>query len=276
MAIAAEDLAALNRNVEDLFDLFKGDVVAGRGLDTAVVDAVSDGATHVGQRAVERGLADELATYEQVMAHIQEAHETSSATAEGKQGSTMTKNTGKPVALEDVTADQLQAARPDLVESLEKAAAEAAAKAERTRAAAILRLAGEHSAPADLAAKAIENGDSVETFAMTLLGALKDRPAPKADAPPASAGERNEARLDAIRGTTPEPSGNAGVSEFDEGNPASADAKAFADLPEGEEKWRLQFEKHGNGEESAEQLQQVYGDVEVYLADKRNTAPRGR
>lgn len=117
---------------------------------------------------------------------------------------------------------------------------------------------------AELVQKAIDDGLSLEEAKDSFLSYHASR---------------KEGRLAAVRaehaatvGTDdPEPE----LADIDPSDPSGKAAKAqLAKLPEGEEKWKKQYEQHGDDElgMSAEQLQDEYGDVEFYLADKRHLA----
>jgi hypothetical protein len=113
--------------------------------------------------------------------------------------------------------------------------------------------------------KAIEDGLSVADAVDSFLSYMQSR---------------KEGRLAAVRAEHTETVGvddseaAAELTEFAEGAPEGKAAKtAFERLPEGDEKWKQGFEKHGDAAlgMTAAQLQDEFGDVEIYLAFKRHT-----
>lgn len=150
--------------------------------------------------------------------------------------------------------------------------------AERERIAAIQKCS-KGVAP-EVVQKAITDGASLSEAQATFLAYLQANP-PQAETPaPETAAAASEpkgdddakaARLAAVREGTPEPSGVDEVTTFSEGKDGDAAAKLAA-ITDPEEKLRAMFNEHGDTEEgmTAAQLQDEFGDVEIYLAYKRH------
>lgn len=70
--ISAEQLAELQRLVNEANDFFLAGVARGRGhrLPLAAVQAIADGRVHVGEKAKGLGLIDRIGTFDELMAHV--------------------------------------------------------------------------------------------------------------------------------------------------------------------------------------------------------------
>lgn len=66
--MTTEALAAIVRDLDVYHALFVADVAAGRGVEQAVAASWADGDVHVGEAAVQIGLADAVASFESVLA----------------------------------------------------------------------------------------------------------------------------------------------------------------------------------------------------------------
>lgn len=166
----------------------------------------------------------------------------------------------------------LKAEHPDLYAEVlsagEAAGIEKGTQQERERVAEIRKLS--EGVEPERVERAINEGLSADDAARDFLAYMQ---------------ASKEGRLAAVRSSTPEPSGNDDpdalaegddqVDEFDEAEPKGKNAaKKVAAMSEGDKKWTLQYQKFGDGESSAEQLQEEFGDVELYLAYKRHPLSR--
>lgn len=70
VAIGAEQLKTIQERIDAVYDQFVGAVARGRDMDEADVRKLADGRVHYGQAAVDLGLADGVATLDQVVNHL--------------------------------------------------------------------------------------------------------------------------------------------------------------------------------------------------------------
>lgn len=103
--ITAKQLAEWQRQVDELNSFFLQAVASGRGRDMATVQSWADGRVHIGQSAVDLGLADGVASFEDALNAMSQAVNTPS------KGKRMSANTEGPKA---ATIAELKAAFPDM------------------------------------------------------------------------------------------------------------------------------------------------------------------
>ena len=68
--VTEEMLADLQDKVDQINIVFKGSIVAGRGIDSAKLDSIADGRTYTASKSLELGLIDGIKTLEEVVANI--------------------------------------------------------------------------------------------------------------------------------------------------------------------------------------------------------------
>lgn len=66
-----EQIAEVQARVSEYGKHFRAAVARGRGMDAATVKALADGRVHMGQAAVDKGLADGVSSFEQVLDDLQ-------------------------------------------------------------------------------------------------------------------------------------------------------------------------------------------------------------
>lgn len=166
-----EGKAVLQAEVEAVADIFIASVAEGRGVDAkAVRERMADGRVFIGQAAVDNGLADRLASFDDVLSSAAPggAAGFSFATAAADKRSAANH---KETDMKFETAAQLEAAYPELVNQIREAAiasvdvsaardeghqagVDEATQAERDRVTAILEADGDH----DVTLSAIKDG----------------------------------------------------------------------------------------------------------------------
>lgn len=147
--ITDQQLAEMQRTVNAYYGAFVDAVARGRRMDRAKVEALADGRVHIGKAAVELGLADAVATFDQALADLrQRASARGQTTTKGTRMSEQTKtaadNGPQPATLADLKA-ACQGAPSDflLVQLEEQATVPQATKAWTVKLNADLKAANE-------------------------------------------------------------------------------------------------------------------------------------
>jgi signal peptide peptidase SppA len=149
-ALTEEAHASAQARVNDVYDVFVAKVARNRGISEAAVRATEAG-VFTGQKAVDLGLADEVSTVSEVFRRLAEhaAHpQSTTSTQQQQEHITMTT---EPTPTKD---------NPPALD--EKAIAQQAREAERTRASSIISAAVKLNVPAEEAQKLINQDLSVE------------------------------------------------------------------------------------------------------------------
>lgn len=212
---------AVQDRIDAMAAVFYEAVARNRGVDTeTALKNFGKGGIFVGKDAVKAGLADELGSFEGVLAEL--AGSRKSAARGGrdtrKQGISMSETNEQPAA---------SASAEDIAKAVEAAVAKTQA-AERTRLAGINKIAAAHGIAADKVNDAIAQGTSVAEFALAAADATV---AAAAAAAAAEAGKKDEAltalKKDEETASAVKPSTGAEASEDEE---IEATAKAVAGL----------------------------------------------
>lgn len=197
--ITAEHLADLQREINDLNDIFLQAVARGRGdrLPLAKVREVADGTLHVGLKAVEKGLIDHVGSFESMLTTLRNSLEkktmSKSSTAKADSSTTaavtvQTTNDAPPDKDKQADSDKAtmiaatanaQLLSPEALAEIDKrvASAQVVAQAdERKRCSEIRALCDQAKRP-NLAGKFIEAGTPVAEVQSTLFKAIcEDNP----------------------------------------------------------------------------------------------------
>jgi signal peptide peptidase SppA len=241
--------AELQAEVDDFYSQFVSTVAAGRkGLTEQRIRA-TEARVLKGEAAVAAGLADSVGTFEEVLADLSRGNSgRSSPSSTTMKGNRMNTSTGAPAAdlagqqtnEKPTTAAELRGAYPDLVLSIETAAA----SAERTRILGIAALAGVGSASATLIAEMQGDGKTTpEQAALRILNAQRE-----------ARGQQMQAIADVETVTAavrPAPS-----------SAVQLDAPAKATGPEG---WKAEWSASAD-------LQAEFGSAEVYASYMQGVA----
>lgn len=180
---------------------------------------------------------------------------------EGKMSKKTDDDVGTP-APTPLTAALLKEQQPDIHSAVVDEGKRLGVEAERERIKKI-RERGK-GIDAELVEKAINDGLTVESAVDSFLSYMQSQKEGRL------AANRDEHK-DTVGVDEPEPEEQ--LTEFTEGQPAGKAAKlSFSRLPEGEDKWKQGFERHGDAEleMDAAALREEFGDVELYLAYKRH------
>ncbi|MEO0478424.1 MAG: S49 family peptidase [Planctomycetota bacterium] len=229
----------IQAGVDRFLDWFVEAVAMGRDLSEEEVRALADGRVHFAEQAIELGLADEIASIDDVFASLLEGNGNLQARGLGT-GAVMTKTKEEePAAAQPTTADQLAAQFPTLVQGIrDEASAQGRAegeKAERARATGILRTAT--SSQQKLATKLVVDGASLDE-AQSQLHDDPDRE--KSSALAARMAAAPEPRNGAA--PAPTPAGDSGEAKPDEQaeDPLKAEFEKDPNKVEGEtfEQWK--------------------------------------
>lgn len=244
------DRADIQREVDAFHGLFVESVAAGRGIGLDEAKALGDGRVYVGTEAQARGLVDAIGSRKGAMREARQmARELAAITPAGNIAAGAHHDEEDPQMTKTIesAADLKQAANtPDMAPVPPTPKAEApvadapkpdAVQAERSRMVDILGLADANQQ--DLARSLIEKGATVADAAKELTADRR-----RHIAPPSSQSIGN---------------GNSGNL------PAANEASKIAAMPEGEEKWKAEFE-------ASKDLQAEFGDVATYAGWKRNEA----
>lgn len=177
--------ADMMREVENLYAQFTGLVGRGRGsrLDEAAARA-TEARVFIGEEAVTRGLADRVASLDEVLAELS-SNRGASASAPKTRRVNMTEQTkgAEAQANTEATAAQLAAARAE------------GAASERTRIAGILRHAEAEGRTAQAATLALETDLSAEQAGKVLAASPKESPAAASAVPSIGARAAAEAEI---------------------------------------------------------------------------------
>lgn len=201
-----EGAAAFQALVDAMAGVFVTSVARNRGVDTeTVLKDFGRGGIFVGMDAVQAGLADSLGSFETVLADLSAGNRKKPTGAQqSRKGTTMSDT---PAEAANTTVAPPAAPAVDV-----NAAVASALTAERTRTAGLDRIAAAHSVPADILAKAKEDGTDVAVFALAVadltakatadkqaaaLAALKDDDTPAAAAAP-SIGEKGTDTVESV------------------------------------------------------------------------------
>jgi signal peptide peptidase SppA len=150
--------AEIQKTVDAMGEVFVEAVARNRGVDTkTVLNDFGKGGTFVGKDAVKAGLADAVGDFESVLAELSAGRKKTQAA-----GSTARKGT----SMSDTPAEPAIEPKAETVDAAALVAS--ALAAERTRMAGIDRIAAAHAVPADVVAKAKEDGTDVATFALAV------------------------------------------------------------------------------------------------------------
>lgn len=87
--VTKEHLAEFKRNIESVFDSFKGAVKRGRKMSDEQLEKVADARVHIGSEGVALGLIDGVAPYAQVLADVSQGRAPSKTAKSGERKATM-------------------------------------------------------------------------------------------------------------------------------------------------------------------------------------------
>lgn len=191
----------LQSAVDAMAAVFYEAVAMNRGVDIeTALNNFGKGGIFVGKDAVKAGLADELGSFESVLAELSAGRKGASKSPSPRNGRTTMSETPEPTA--EATAIDNTKAIGDAVS--------AALASERTRNAGLDRIASAHAVDAAVLAKAKEDGTDVATFALAV-----------ADMATAKAAAKAAATITALQ-TDEQVAATAAASQVDEGESADA------------------------------------------------------
>lgn len=159
--LTEESQKILQAEVDDIYSIFVDDIARNRNISTEQAKLLADGRIHIGQKAIDLGLADEIISLDDIISK---------------------KVFGKGVRMDMITAEMITAEYlatncPKLLDSIKKDAFESGKKVgieeERTRIKGIKEIAIEGFE--SLSQKAIEEGTSPEAFAVLQAKEIKNR-----------------------------------------------------------------------------------------------------
>lgn len=129
--MTAEDRNVIQEEINAYYDLFVEAVAQNRGISLEEAQALADGRVHIGQKAMEAGLIDEIGELEEALMAGSSPHKGSRLSVadeaddhiqgEKTQVQTSAHNAqqeGKDMDLKDLTLEQLRASRADLCNTL--------------------------------------------------------------------------------------------------------------------------------------------------------------
>lgn len=151
-----EGFAHLQSAVDAMAQVFVETVARNRGVDTeTVLKDFGKGGIFVGKDAVKAGLADELGSFEGVLAELSGGR---------KKNQAIRPSHNKGTAMSETAAEPATEPKAEVVDV--NAAVASALAAERSRNAGIDRIAAAHGVAASVVASAKEDGSTVEAFAL--------------------------------------------------------------------------------------------------------------
>ena len=214
---SAEGRAELQAIADDGAEMFLRGLEASRGVSRATIMAdYGQGLVFPAAAALERGMIDRIESFEETLAGLAaraaEPKGAATATVQNGQETIMaddkTETQGKPAASDKpVTVEGLRAAHGDLIGGIEKASADTATAAERSRVAAIMALAkpGREA----LIASMVADGTAASEASAKILAAIDAGELSAGDAGNRTATDVLERMDRAAEGVTSTPSGTA-------------------------------------------------------------------
>lgn len=240
--VTEEHIASLRETIDAYAQVFFRDVQSARALTDEQLAAVTTGQVWIGEQAVSLGLVDAIAGRDEFLRSVAASIESSPPAApEPPQRTSQT--AAETMDIKNLDAATLRAERPDLVSEITKAAADAAAHAERERIGAIMRNATKAGIDAEIVGKAIGEGWSREQAAERFLDI---------------AAERKEARLDAVRVAAGK--ADETVTEVAQSKPAANDV---SQMPLGVERFQAEFA-------ADPKLRAEFADEATYVAFRKS------